>query len=1696
MKKIFLTIAAICCCFVLKAQTFTCDGLNYNVTGDQTVTITGHTADFSAHDFEVPSSVTNEDTEYNVTGIGTFAFEDCTSLTGTLTIPDGIKTIGYNAFYGCNNLTGSLTIPGSVETIGFAAFAYCTGFDGTLTLPGNIKLDNFAFAYCSGFTGDLYIPQMVEIGPSAFQYCTGFTGSLTIGEFVSIGPQAFTGCTGFIGTLTIGRFITSIEESAFRDCSGFTNLTIGNEVLYIKKKAFQGCSGFRCPLTIPNSVKTIGAFAFRNCTGFTGTLTLGQNMEGIGDDAFIGCRKLVEVVNHSALNVEKGSTDNGYAAYYAISVKNDGTPTPLDVVDGFTFFTADDINYLISYEGSATQLTLPESYYEHDYVIHDYAFCGSNIFTQSLTIPSSVKRIGKSAFEGCSCFTGSLNLNEVQNIGESAFKNCGFTGTLTIPTSVTSIGNSAFEGCSGFEGPLTIPASVTSIGESAFEGCSGFTGTLSLPNSLTSISQGTFKNCRFTGQLTIPETVTKIGGSAFNGCSGLTGPLTIPSSVTEIGFLAFNGCTGFSGDLVIPNSVTEIQRGAFSDCTGFEGTLTIGTSVTYIGDEAFLACSNLKGQLTIPNSVIYIGISAFSRCSGLTGSLTIPDSVTTIESFAFDGCTGLIDILTIGSSVNDIGINAFSNTNFIQIVAKPLTPVNFDYFTETLSPFYQTHVETLTVPCDRREAYASTGWGSISHDLTIRETLLFTFNVSSSNDNYGCVEHTTKPTDCKDTEATVTATPYLNYIFLNWTVNGEYASSDNPYTFDMKDADSDMDIVANFAEQRDYVYEPVTSIPDAPNPDAVYVLGYNIDENYFLHASGSEGGEMTLASNPENPVEYSLSVPETGYCLAQCNGGYLAVSESGVSLLGEPDNCHLTIQNGNISSVAAPNYTIFHDGYIIKSHTGTNEGNLCFFERKTIYQVFVSSSPVEAGTATATCGDETIQTAPAGSTITLTATPYGSNEFTGWTEHGELVSTDNPFVFILEDDRDFVANFSITGQYDFTAECSTGQTLYYKIIDAANRKVRIVAPRSNDEDGWDGYTKPSGDIVLPETVTNEGISYIVCEIGNYAFNECTGLTGSLTIPSTVTSIGESAFLRCSGFTGTLTIPNSVTSIGEYAFFLCNHLTGELTIPNSVTEIGMWAFYYCQGFSGTLILGNSLESIGSYAFYDCTFNKIVSKAQTAPGLTQEIPDATYEVYIPSGSTTSYQSEWQGYGYTFIEKAMTYHFTGTGHDWNTAASWTENAVPSQSYHDVVIRSNCELTANAMVCNVNVTLGKTLTINAGQTLTATSITLEDGTQLLNNGTVACNDVCMNKDIAGYGTGTGRWYLVSSPVKAYVQTSYMTIGDYDLYRFSQSGDDHGNEWLNYKAEAFQMENQNGYLYANMDYTTLTFKGRLAAPTAKTLDYVEGAQFAGFNLIGNPYTCDAYLADGRSFYRMNDAGTELIVDNDHPAIAPCEGIFVQAHNTDESVTFSTSDTRSLPVGSVVLTLSQRFNAAIDRAIVHLGEGDELGKLMLNANGTKLYIPQDDKDYAVISTNSACGEMPVNFKAASDGTYTINVNTNNVDAQYLHLIDNMTGNDTDLLVTDSYSFEAKTSDYASRFKLVFGVKDETSTDSVSNFAYISNGEIIINNEGRSILQVIDMMGRIISSQEIEGECRISTEDMTAGVYVLNLNGLTQKIVVK
>lgn len=135
----------------------------------------------------------------------------------------------------------------------------------------------------------------------------------------------------------------------------------------------------------------------------------------------------------------------------------------------------------------------------------------------------------------------------------------------------------------------------------------------------------------------------------------------------------------------------------------------------------------------------------------------------------------------------------------------------------------------------------------------------------------------------------------------------------------------------------------------------------------------------------------------------------------------------------------------------------------------------------------------------------------------------------------------------------------------------------------------DPFTNVS--ITIPSSVVSGTVTYDVKQIGDGESAIATITNCTLVIPSYIERINANAF-KDTGLTGTLTIPNSVTAIGDSAFSGCAGLTGTLVIPNSVTTIGDNAFNGCSGFT-SLTLGNNVQTIPDKAFVNCGFKGTVT-----------------------------------------------------------------------------------------------------------------------------------------------------------------------------------------------------------------------------------------------------------------------------------------------------------------------------------------------------------------------------------------------------------------------------------------------------------------------------------------------------------------------
>lgn len=122
----------------------------------------------------------------------------------------------------------------------------------------------------------------------------------------------------------------------------------------------------------------------------------------------------------------------------------------------------------------------------------------------------------------------------------------------------------------------------------------------------------------------------------------------------------------------------------------------------------------------------------------------------------------------------------------------------------------------------------------------------------------------------------------------------------------------------------------------------------------------------------------------------------------------------------------------------------------------------------------------------------------------------------------------------------------------------------------------------TGSVVIPERMTDGGVTYKVTSIQARAFDECAGLT-DIAIPGSITSIGDFAFNGCTSL-ASVSLPNSVDEIRPYAFCGCTGLT-TFRVPSKVTELLSATFDGCTNLV-SVDLHDGVKTIDQNAFRDC------------------------------------------------------------------------------------------------------------------------------------------------------------------------------------------------------------------------------------------------------------------------------------------------------------------------------------------------------------------------------------------------------------------------------------------------------------------------------------------------------------------------------
>lgn len=397
-------------------------------------------------------------------------------------------------------------------------------------------------------------------------------------------------------------------------------------------------------------------------------------------------------------------------------------------------------------DSNLQNVVIPEKTAQGESVVEIYnsAFKSNNKII-SVSIPSTVKKLGEFAFCACTNLTTVTGSQYVTTIEGSAFAECkslksldisgaaslgnyicrdckslanvklydklektpmcmfsGCTEKLNVnfPSNLKVIGNGTFWGAS-IES-IVLPDSVVEIEKYAFRYCDNLK-SITLPSNLETIGGLVFEQCHSLETITLPSKLKTISGGAFSFCDSLK-EINIPDSVTTIGSECFSYCKKLT-TVKLSNSLTRISYRMFTDCYSLKNVvlpssiksilgyafyktaieeIVLPDGCTGVGDSAFNDCKNLK-TVTVGENFSNISKHAFSGCSKLE-KIVLPDQFKTLGYYAFANCTELKSVY-LGKSIETMGAGAFNNCISLTSVFIPQSLANIKPAKSDESPF-------------------------------------------------------------------------------------------------------------------------------------------------------------------------------------------------------------------------------------------------------------------------------------------------------------------------------------------------------------------------------------------------------------------------------------------------------------------------------------------------------------------------------------------------------------------------------------------------------------------------------------------------------------------------------------------------------------------------------------------------------------------------------------------------------------------------------------------------------------------------------------------------------------------------------------------------------------------------------------------------------------------------------------------------
>lgn len=354
-------------------------------------------------------------------------------------------------------------------------------------------------------------------------------------------------------------------------------------------------------------VTTIGNAAFRDSS--VTSVTIPASVTEIGANAFAGCTNLTSVTyggDWSNLTIQSGNP----------AVEDAAKDAANEQLFDFEFILNNTAVVVISYKGTAADVTIPSRYKGKPVTVIDPVAFYNNSAVTSVTIPDSVTAIPDYAFGYCSQLTNISIPNSVTFIGFSAFNSCTSLKSITLPSSLSTIQSYAFYNCENLE-TIRIPVSVTSIGNCAFDVCPSLM-TVTYPGSKTqwddNITKGSNNDvlenhliCAMLEATFNPDNGESISTQTIDRGEKFTAPAA-PSKENHTFAGWYNGDKPFDFDADTTNAPNVLELVAKWDINKY--------TVQFVSDHGSFADQTIEHGKPID-----------------TGKLTIPE----VEGYTFDG---------------------------------------------------------------------------------------------------------------------------------------------------------------------------------------------------------------------------------------------------------------------------------------------------------------------------------------------------------------------------------------------------------------------------------------------------------------------------------------------------------------------------------------------------------------------------------------------------------------------------------------------------------------------------------------------------------------------------------------------------------------------------------------------------------------------------------------------------------------------------------------------------------------------------------------------------------------------------------------------------------------------------------------------------------------------------------------------------